>query len=140
MNPVSVHRTPDVFSGSWPRCPERNHAFPPNQAITFNNKVSNGDKRATSFSKQFTTLVPHTSDTAARRVRTSTFTRPPIRQYPIYLHDRANCEGHQAKQQVTSCWPRWTHDAPPEPSGTPGPRIPYHIFNLSLQSADIHSI
>ena len=53
---------------------------PPNQLITFNNKkVTNDDKIATSFCKQFTTIVPHTSDPAARRVK-----RQLLRDHPIY--------------------------------------------------------
>ena len=51
--------------------------------------------------------------------KTSAFTQQHNRSYPAHLHDRTSREGHQAKQQLNSCWPRWTQDAPP------GPRIPY---------------
>lgn len=43
---------------------------PPNQPIIFNNEeISDQQKIASAFCKQFTTIVPHTSDPEARRVK-----------------------------------------------------------------------
>ena len=113
----------------------------PYQPVTFNNKhVTNDDKIVTSFSEQFTTIVPHTSDPTARRVK-----RQLLRYHPIdhtlsaFTTEQVEKAIKQSNNSIAT-GPDGLAMLHLKHLGNGGHAILTHLFNLSLQSADIPSI
>ena len=122
------------MSGKKPRTP-------PNQPITFNNsQFTNENKIATSFCKQFTTTVPHTSDPAARRVKRQLLRDHPINHtLSIFTTERVVKAIKQSSNSIAA-GPDGLTMLHLKHLGPRGLDFLTHIFNLSLQSADIPSI
>ena len=92
-----------------------------NQTISFNNKqVTNDEKMATSFCKQFTTIVSHTSDPAARRVQ---------RQH-LCDHHMDNTLSAFTTEQVEKAIKQSSNSVAAGPDGPPGPHIPHQSLQL----------
>ena len=116
--------------------------IPPNQPITFNRRqVTKYDKIATSFCKQFTTIVLHTSDPAARCVKRQLLRDHSIdHTLSIFTKEKVVKAIKQSNNSIAAGPDRLLTVLFLKHLGPRGHEFFTHLFNLSLKSGDIHSI
>ena len=115
--------------------------IPPNQSITFNqNQLSDQNLIASAFCKQFTTIVQHTSDPEARRVRRQLLHDHPLDHDFSPFTAELVVKGIKESSNSTAAGPDDLTMLHLKHLGPLGIQYLTKLFNLSIQSADIPSI